>query len=59
MAVRSAEAAALFVERGPEIIPLGRTEIPIGMRQQVKAKPLLFVDSNDALSISVTEFFAR
>ncbi len=54
-----AEAAALLVERGAEIIILGCTEIPIGMRQQCKAKPLQFVDSNDALALSVAAFFAR
>ena len=53
-----AEAAALLVERGAEIIILGCTEIPIGMRQQCKAKPLQFVDSNDALALSVAAFFA-
>jgi aspartate racemase len=54
-----AEAAALLVERGAEIIILGCTEIPIGMRQQCKSKPLQFVDSNDALALSVAAFFAR
>ena len=53
-----AEAAALLVERGAEIILLGCTEIPIGMRQQCKAKPLQFVDSTDALALSVAAFFA-
>ena len=54
-----AKAAALLVGRGAEIIILGCTEIPIGMREQYKANPALFVDSNDALAVSVAEFFAR
>ena len=54
-----AEAAALLIERGAEIIVLGCTEIPIGMRQQVKARPELFVDSNDALALCVAAFFAK
>jgi hypothetical protein len=29
------------------------------MREQDKANPALFVDSNDALAVSVAEFFAH
>lgn len=53
------QAAAQLVERGAEVIILGCTEIPIGMRQQYKANPSLFVDSNDALAIAVVEFFSK
>ena len=52
-----AEAASLLIKRGAEIIVLGCTEIPIGMRQQVRARPELFVDSNDALAIAAAAFF--
>jgi aspartate racemase len=52
-----AKAAARLVARGAEIIILGCTEIPIGMRNQYRKNPSLFVDSNDALAIAVAEFF--
>jgi aspartate racemase len=51
------EAAARLVERGAEVIVLGCTEIPIGMKRQYQRQPSLFVDSNEALAMSVVEFF--
>ncbi len=50
-------ATAKLVARGAEIIILGCTEIPIGMRGQCQENPSLFVDSTDALALSVIEFF--
>ena len=50
-------ATAQLVARGAEIIILGCTEIPIGMRGQCQENPSLFVDSTDALALSVVEFF--
>lgn len=50
-------ATAKLVARGAEIIILGCTEIPIGMRRQCQENPSLFVDSTDALALSVIEFF--
>lgn len=44
-------------ERGAEIIILGCTEIPIGMRNQYRANPSMFVDSNDALAQAVIDHF--
>ena len=52
-----AQAAARLRERGAEIIILGCTEIPLGMRQQYEANPGLFVDSNVALARDVVDFF--
>lgn len=54
-----AQASANLVERGAEIIVLGCTEIPIGMRQQYRQNPALFVDSTEALALAVVEFFAQ
>ena len=51
------KAAALLEQRGAEIIILGCTEIPIGMRQQCLASPSRFVDSNEALALAGTDFF--
>jgi aspartate racemase len=52
------EAASRLRARGAEIIILGCTEIPIGMRRQYRETPALFVDSNDALALAVIDFFA-
>lgn len=52
------KAATRLRERGAEIIILGCTEIPIGMRNQYRADPSRFVDSNDALALEVIEYFA-
>jgi aspartate racemase len=52
------EAASRLCARGAEIIILGCTEIPIGMRRQYRENPALFVDSNDALALAVIDFFA-
>lgn len=54
-----AQASTQLMARGAQSIILGCTEIPIGMRQQCQAQPSMFVDSNDALAIVVTEFFSR
>lgn len=51
-----AEAAAELFGRGAEIIILGCTEIPIGMRRQYKENPELFVDSTEALALAVIDF---
>jgi aspartate racemase len=51
-----AEAAAKLFGRGAEIIILGCTEIPIGMRRQYKENPELFVDSTEALALAVIDF---
>jgi len=51
-------AAKRLLERGAEIIVLGCTEIPIGMRRQYRENPSLFVDSTDALALAVIEYFA-
>ena len=51
------QAALRLRERGAEIIILGCTEIPIGMRRQLTAEPALFVDSNEALALAVIDFF--
>lgn len=53
-----AKAADRLRERGAEIIILGCTEIPIGMRKQYQANSGAFVDSNDALALEVIDFFA-
>ncbi len=53
-----ARAAASLTARGAEIIILGCTEIPIGMRQQYLANPARFVDSNEALALAVIGHFA-
>jgi aspartate racemase len=50
------KATERLVERGAEIVVLGCTEIPIGMRDQYRESPELFVDSNDALALSAIEF---
>jgi len=52
-------AAARLVERGAEIIVLGCTEIPVGMRNQYQENPALFVDSNDALALAVVDSFVE
>jgi aspartate racemase len=52
------EATERLVARGAEIVVLGCTEIPIGMREQYRLNPELFVDSNDALALSAIEFMA-
>lgn len=52
------EAAVNLVRRGAEIIILGCTEIPIGLRRQHQENPGLFVDSSDALAMSVVDFYA-
>lgn len=54
-----AQASTQLMARGAQSIILGCTEIPIGMRQQCLARPSMFVDSNDALAIVVTEFFSH
>ena len=54
-----AKASSLLVGRGAEVIILGCTEIPLGMREQCKANPSLYVDSSEALALSVTEYFGR
>lgn len=51
-------ATERLVTRGAEVVVLGCTEIPIGMRKQYHLNPALFVDSNDALALSVIEFLA-
>jgi aspartate racemase len=53
------KASDLLVSRGAEIVILGCTEIPIGMQQQYAQHPDKFVDSSDALAISVTEFYTK
>lgn len=50
-------ATAKLVARGAEIIILGCTEIPIGMHRQCQENPSLFVDSTDALALSVIDLF--
>lgn len=52
------QAAARLVARGAEVIILGCTEIPLGMRKQYEENPARFVDSTDALALSVIEYFA-
>lgn len=52
------EAASRLRGRGAEIVILGCTEIPIGMRRQYRENPALFVDSNDALALTVIDFFS-
>lgn len=54
-----AEATALLEARGAEIVILGCTEIPVGMKVQYEANPDKFVDSNEALALSVADFFAK
>jgi aspartate racemase len=63
---RLAEAEIVFekasdslVSRGAEIVILGCTEIPIGMQQQYAQHPDKFVDSSEALAISVVEFYSK
>ena len=51
-------ATERLVARGAEVVVLGCTEIPIGMRKQYHLNPELFIDSNDALALSVLEFLA-
>jgi len=53
------KASDLLVSRGAEIVILGCTEIPIGMQQQYAQHPDKFVDSTEALAISVTEFYSK
>ena len=53
------KASDYLVKRGAEIIILGCTEIPIGMQQQYAKNPAKFVDSNDALAISIAEFYSK
>lgn len=52
------EATERLVARGAQVVVLGCTEIPIGMRKQYLLNPALFVDSNDALALSVIEFLS-
>lgn len=52
-----ARAAACLTARGAEIIILGCTEIPIGMRRQYLAEPDRFVDSTEALALAVIAHF--
>lgn len=53
-----AAAAQGLIDRGSDIIILGCTEIPVGMRQQLHDDPLGFVDSNDALVDAVLDHFS-
>lgn len=52
-------ASEHLFERGAEIIILGCTEIPLAMQSQCEQEPSLFIDSNDALALSVVEFFTH
>lgn len=59
--VRDAEpllesAAARLRERGAEVIVLGCTEIPIGMRRQCESDPTRFIDSTEALALAAIDF---
>lgn len=53
-----AAAAQGLIDRGSDIIILGCTEIPVGMRRQLNEHPLGFVDSNDALVDAVLDHFS-
>ncbi len=53
------KASDCLVKRGAEIVILGCTEIPLGMQQQYARNPDAFVDSSDALAISIAEFYSK
>lgn len=52
-------AAGALRARGADIIILGCTEIPLGMQNHIRQHPALFVDSSEALALTVVEFFTR
>ncbi len=62
--VQSAEtlfsvAANNMMQRGAEVIVLGCTEIPLGMKKQCELQPSTYVDSTTALALAAIDLFTR
>ncbi|MES2605525.1 MAG: amino acid racemase [Pseudomonadota bacterium] len=51
------QAADMLRSRGAEMVILGCTELPIGLRGQYLAAPQLYVDSTEALVQAVVDYF--
>jgi aspartate racemase len=52
-------AAAKLQARGADVIVLGCTEIPLGMKRQCQSEPARYIDSTEALVLSAIEAYSH